>query len=106
MLNSASVVLANAPTLPGIPRRCREVAERGVEAARSNRIITLIEEGGQCVDIAQQLHAVENAVRQATRTFIQDHIGHCLEDTVSALSNGEHAQLEASNRSPSISRPQ
>ncbi|KPX38434.1 hypothetical protein ALP68_101662 [Pseudomonas ficuserectae] len=44
-------------------------------------IITMIEEGRECVDIAQQLHAVEKAVRQAKRTLIQDHIDHCLEDT-------------------------
>jgi DNA-binding FrmR family transcriptional regulator len=52
-------------------------------------------EGRQCVDIAQQLHAVEKAVCQAKRTLIQDHIDHCLEDTVSALNNGERAPLEA-----------
>ena len=50
-------------------------------------IITMIEEGRECVDIAQQLHAVEKAVCQAKRTLIQDHIDHCLEDTVSALNN-------------------
>jgi DNA-binding FrmR family transcriptional regulator len=58
-------------------------------------IITMIEEGRECVDIAQQLHAVEKAVCQAKRTLIQDHIDHCLEDTVSALNNGERAPLEA-----------
>src|SRR3990167_4405078 len=58
-------------------------------------IITMIEDGRECVDIAQQLHAVEKAVCQAKRTLIQDHIDHCLEDTVSALGNGERAPLEA-----------
>jgi len=58
-------------------------------------IITMIEEGRECVDIAQQLHAVEKAVCQAKRTLIQDHIDHCLEDTVSALDKGERAPLEA-----------
>jgi DNA-binding FrmR family transcriptional regulator len=37
-------------------------------------IITMIEEGRECVDIAQQLHAVEKAVCQAKRTLIQDHM--------------------------------
>ena len=45
--------------------------------------------------IAQQLHAVEKAVCQAKRTLIQDHIDHCLEDTVSALGTGERGPLEA-----------
>ncbi|MBA1242669.1 metal-sensing transcriptional repressor [Pseudomonas japonica] len=57
-------------------------------------IIAMIEEGRPCVDIAQQLHAVEKAVCQAKRTLIQDHIDHCLEDTVSALERGERAPLD------------
>jgi DNA-binding FrmR family transcriptional regulator len=43
-------------------------------------IITMIDEGRECVDIAQ-LHAVEKAVCQAKRTLIQDHIDHRLEDS-------------------------
>ncbi|OWJ89910.1 metal resistance protein [Pseudomonas sp. A46] len=57
-------------------------------------IVTMIEDGRACVDIAQQLHAVEKAVCQAKRTLIQDHIDHCLEHTVGALTNGERAPLE------------
>lgn len=41
-------------------------------------VIAMIENGRECVDIAQQLHAVERAVSQAKRTLIQDHIDHCL----------------------------
>jgi len=43
------------------------------------KIITMIEGGRSCVDVAQQLAAVEAAVRQAKRTLIQDHIDHCLD---------------------------
>ncbi|MDT3713681.1 metal-sensing transcriptional repressor [Pseudomonas soli] len=57
-------------------------------------IITMIEDGRECVDIAQQLHAVEKAVCQAKRTLIQDHIDHCLEDSVAALSNGDRSALD------------
>jgi DNA-binding FrmR family transcriptional regulator len=39
----------------------------------------MIDEQRACVDIAQQLHAVEKAVCQAKRTLIQDHIDHCVE---------------------------
>ncbi len=42
-------------------------------------IIDMIEKGRSCVDIAQQLHAVEKAVQQAKKTLIQDHLDHCLE---------------------------
>lgn len=57
-------------------------------------IIQMIEEDRGCVDIAQQLHAVEKAVCQAKRTLIQDHIDHCLEDTMEAVVNGGQASLE------------
>lgn len=42
-------------------------------------VTAMIEEGRTCVDIAQQLHAVEKAIAQAKKTLIQDHIDHCLE---------------------------
>jgi len=44
----------------------------------------MIEAGRPCLDIAQQLHAVEKAVSQAKKALIQDHIDHCLEQAVDA----------------------
>lgn len=43
-------------------------------------IIAMIEEGRPCLDIAQQLQAVEKAITQAKRTLIHDHLDHCLDD--------------------------
>jgi len=48
-------------------------------------VIAMIEDGKPCLDIAQQLHAVEKAVAQAKRTLIRDHMDHCLEDAVGPL---------------------
>jgi uncharacterized protein len=45
-------------------------------------IVAMIEEGRPCLDIAQQLYAVEKAVAQAKKTLIHDHIDHCLERVV------------------------
>ena len=42
-------------------------------------VIAMIETGRPCVDLAQQLHAVEAAVGNAKRELIHDHIEHCLE---------------------------
>jgi DNA-binding FrmR family transcriptional regulator len=42
-------------------------------------IANMLEEGRSCLDIAQQLHAVEKAIGQAKKTLIQDHIDHCLD---------------------------
>ena len=47
-------------------------------AGHLRSIVTMIEEERPCVDIAQQLHAVENAVANAKRALINDHIDHCL----------------------------
>jgi DNA-binding FrmR family transcriptional regulator len=42
-------------------------------------ILDLFEEGRSCLDLAQQLHAVENAIANAKRELIHDHIEHCLD---------------------------
>lgn len=47
-------------------------------------IVDMIEAGRSCVDIAQQLQAVEKAVCQAKKTLIQDHIDHCLDRSASS----------------------
>jgi DNA-binding FrmR family transcriptional regulator len=41
-------------------------------------VIAMIEAERPCVDLAQQLHAVEAAVTNAKRELIHDHIEHCL----------------------------
>jgi DNA-binding FrmR family transcriptional regulator len=48
-------------------------------------IVGMIEAARPCLDIAQQLHAVEKAVAQAKRTLIQDHLDNCLEEAVGAI---------------------
>lgn len=45
-------------------------------------VISMIEEGRPCVDLAQQLFAVERAITNAKRELIQDHMEHCLGDGV------------------------
>lgn len=45
-------------------------------------VIAMIEGGRPCVDLAQQLHAVESAITNAKRELIQDHMEHCLGDGV------------------------
>ncbi len=47
-------------------------------------VTAMIEEGRACLDIAQQLHAVEKAIAQAKKTLIQDHIDNCLEAAATA----------------------
>jgi DNA-binding FrmR family transcriptional regulator len=41
-------------------------------------VIAMIEEGRPCLELAQQIHAVESAVSNAKRELINDHMEHCL----------------------------
>lgn len=61
-------------------------------------VISMIEEERPCVDIAQQLHAVEKAVCQAKRTLVYDHLDHCLEHTVAAIASGDGDSLDEFKR--------
>ena len=42
-------------------------------------VITMMEESRPCLDIAQQINAVEAAIANAKKELIHDHIEHCLE---------------------------
>ena len=42
--------------------------------------VEMFAQGRGCLDLAQQLHAVEAAIANAKRELIHDHIEHCLED--------------------------
>ncbi len=45
-------------------------------------VIEMIASGRNCVNIAQQLHAVEKAISRAKRKLVQDHIDNCLDDAL------------------------
>lgn len=48
-------------------------------------VIDMMEAGRPCMDLAQQLHAVEKAIGNAKKALITDHIHHCMEETSEAL---------------------
>jgi DNA-binding FrmR family transcriptional regulator len=45
-------------------------------------VIGMMDAARPCMEIVQQLHAVERAVAAAKRTLIHDHIDHCLAHAV------------------------
>ncbi|MBY0325184.1 MAG: metal-sensing transcriptional repressor [Reyranella sp.] len=57
-------------------------------------IIEMIETGRPCIEIAQQLQAVEKAIGQAKKTLIQDHLDHCLEDVVGPLPRDQRRSID------------
>jgi len=57
-------------------------------------IIDMIETQWPCLDIAQQLQAVEKAIAQAKKTLIHDHIENCLEEAVGPLPREQRSPVE------------
>ena len=49
------------------------------------RVIEMLENNRSCMELAQQLHAVEKAIGNAKKELIKDHLHHCVEDTSAAL---------------------
>ena len=45
-------------------------------------IIDMLDSGRGCLEIAQQLQAVEKAITNAKKALVHDHIDHCLEHAV------------------------
>ena len=54
----------------------------------------MIEAGRPCLDVAQQLHAVEAAVTNAKRVLIHDHLDHCLDHAVGAVPRAERGPMD------------
>ena len=58
------------------------------------KTIAMIEGGRTCLDLAQQLHAIEKAVAAAKKALIHDHIDHCLDAIAEPLAKGDRAQID------------
>ena len=54
----------------------------------------MIESERSCLDIAQQLHAVEKAIAQAKKTLIYDHLDHCLADATGGLNPARRSEID------------
>ncbi len=59
------------------------------------KVIEMIEAGRPCLDVAQQLQAVESAIVQAKKTLIQDHLDHCLDEVVGPLPREQRVAVDA-----------
>lgn len=57
-------------------------------------VIGMIDAGRSCLELAQQLHAVEKAIGQAKKTLIQDHLDHCLDIAVAAPTRERRQSVE------------
>ncbi len=45
----------------------------------------MMEAARPCMELAQQLHAVEKAIGNAKKELIKQHLNHCVEETTQAM---------------------
>lgn len=75
-------------THPAIIKRLRRAA------GHLASVTQMLEQGKPCLDVAQQLLAVEKAITQAKKTLIQDHLDHCLRRMVDADGQTQPGSLD------------
>ena len=56
-------------------------------------VVQMMEDGRACLDLAQQLQAIEKAVAAAKRTLIHDHVDHCLAQAAAGAPEQSRAAL-------------
>lgn len=67
---------------------------RGLTQARGHidSILSMLTHNRSCVDLAQQLQAVESTLRKVKRALVEDHLQHCIADAAnSGAMSGEEA---------------
>jgi uncharacterized protein len=69
-------------THPGIVKRLKRAE------GHLHKVIEMFADGRPCLDLAQQLQAVEKAISEAKKALIHDHVDHCLD----TAANGERAK--------------
>ena len=57
------------------------------------KIIEMIEQDRPCIQIAQQLQAVESAIESAKKALIHDHVSHSLERSLKASGSKGQAAM-------------
>jgi uncharacterized protein len=57
-------------------------------------VITMIDEGRPCIELAQQLQAIENAIDNAKKALIHDHIAHYLDHSSKAPRRTKRAAVK------------
>lgn len=72
-----------------------EIVKRLKRAAgHLDTIIGMIESRRACLDIAQQLHAVEKALGAAKKLLIHDHIDNCLEEAIGPVARKSRGPID------------
>ncbi|OZI74837.1 metal-sensing transcriptional repressor [Bordetella genomosp. 12] len=78
------------------PHHHHDVVAKRLKRAEGHlrSILQMMADHRSCLELAQQLHAVEKAISQAKKVLIQDHIDHCLEASVGELDADRQRAIE------------
>jgi DNA-binding FrmR family transcriptional regulator len=77
---------------PHLHQTHTDIAKRLKRAAgHLKSVIEMIEAERPCLDIAQQLRAVESAIAKAKYTLVHDHLDHCLDNAGGAAPREQRA---------------
>ena len=80
---------------PNVHQSFAEVLKRLKRAeSQLRRVGEMIEAGPSFLDVVQQLHAAERAVREAKQTFVNGHLDHCLDHVVDSKSLQARASVD------------
>jgi hypothetical protein NreA len=74
-------------THPAIGKRLRRAN------GHLQRVIEMLGEGRSCMELAQQLQAVERAVNSAKKALIHDHLDRCLQKSTGGRRNSQNQAL-------------
>lgn len=78
--------------IPMNPQRAEAVTALKTAGGHISGILRMIEEGRYCMDIANQLLAVEALVKKANRLILTQHLQRCVVDAVEAGEGTEKAE--------------
>lgn len=53
-------------------------------------VISMMESGASCIEVTQQLHAVERAIAAAKKALIHEHVEHCIIDAAGGHNDPQH----------------
>jgi DNA-binding FrmR family transcriptional regulator len=62
----------------------KEIARMKRIEGQARGVVRMMEEERYCIDILQQLSAIEAAVRAAKSKVLEIHAAHCIEDAITA----------------------
>lgn len=84
-----------AHAAPDAHQHHRDVVNRLKRAnGHLQTIVTMIDSGRDCTEIAQQMHAVIRALEKAKTVLIHDHIDHCLEQAIGPADRQQRATID------------